>query len=158
VAYVLFPLAAAWLAWAGPATPLPAQGRIAERWVVVWLFFQGAVLLALATACCFAPSWITTIWPWKISPFLAQVYSGPLIAYAVASLVLTARRNWPETLIPAVGTAVFAVLALIGSARHLALFSPGSPSQLIWFAALGLVALGSLALVALALRNLRIPR
>ena len=113
------------------------------------------MLLALAAACFFAPQWIVTIWPWKISPFLAQVYSGPLIAYAVANLILAARRNWPETLIPAVGTLVFAGLALIASLRHSALFTPGSPSQIVWFAALVLVALFAAFLVYRALQAAR---
>lgn len=157
VAYVLFPIGAGWLAWAGPATPRPSQALIADRWVVTWLRVQGGLLLLLAAACFLAPGWIPTIWPWKISPFLAQVYSGPLIAYAVASLVLAARRNWTETLIPAAGSAVFAVLALTGSIRHLSLFVSWSPSQVVWFVALGLVALLSLALVVLAVRNRHLP-
>lgn len=155
VAYVLFPITAAWLAWAGPATPRPASGLVTESWVVAGLRLQGGVLLALAAACFFAPQWIVTIWPWKISPFLAQVYSGPLIAYAVANLILAARRNWPETLIPAVGTLVFAGLALIASLRHSALFTPGSPSQIVWFAALVLVALFAAFLVYRALQAAR---
>ncbi len=152
VAYVLFPVAAAWLAWAGPATPPPPRGRIADAWVLSGLRLQGGLLLALAAACFFIPEWIVTIWPWKISPFLAQVYSGPVVAYAVGSLVLAARRNWPETLIPAVGTLTFAGLALIGSLRHLVLFAAGSPSQIVWFAALALIALFAAFLVYRALR------
>jgi hypothetical protein len=155
VAYVLFPIAAAWLAWAGPGADRPTQGAITERWIVFLLRLQGGGLLALAAACFLAPAWIVTLWPWKISPFLAQVYSGPVIAYAVGSLVLAARRNWPETMIPAIGTLVFAGLALIGSARHLALFTPGSPSKILWFTLLGLVALFAAGLVWRALQHRR---
>lgn len=155
VAYVLFPIAAAWLAWAGPATPPPPQGRFGDAWVLTGLRLQGVLLLALATACFFSPGWIVTIWPWKISPFLAQVYSGPVVAYAVASLVLAGRRNWPETLIPAIGTFVFAGLALIASLRHLALFAAGSPSQIVWFGTLATIALFAAALVYRALQAAR---
>lgn len=154
-AYVLFPIAAAWLAWAGPATPTPSRGRIADTWVLTGLRLQGGLLLALAAACFLFPSWIVTIWPWKISPFLAQVYSGPLVAYAVANLVLAARRNWPETLIPAIGTFVFAGLALVASLRHLALFAAGSSSQIVWFATLATIALFAACLVDRALQAAR---
>lgn len=155
VAYVLFPIGAAWLAWAGPAIPRPAASPMTEAWIVAGLRLQGSLLGVLAAACFLAPQWVVTIWPWKISPFLAQVYSGPVIAYAVASLVLAARRNWPETLIPATGTLVFAALALLASLRHLALFAPGSPSQIVWFATLGSVAFFAAYLVHRALRAAR---
>ena len=155
VAYVLFPIAAAWLAWAEPARPAPTEGLIRERWIPAYLRTQGALLVLLAAACFFAPAWVVTIWPWKISPFLAQVYSGPTLAYGVAGLVLAARRNWQETLIPALGTVVFAGLALVGSLRHIALFTVGSPSKAVWFAALGTIALASAILAVHAFRHSR---
>ncbi len=152
-AYILFPIAAAWLAWAGPRRPDPDTGLIREPWIPVYLRVQGTLLVLLAAACFFAPAWVATIWPWKISPFLAQIYSGPTLAYGVAGLVLAARKNWQETLIPAVGTVTFAVLALIGSMRHIALFAEGSPSKLVWFATLGTIGLGSTFLAVNALRH-----
>lgn len=153
VAYVAFPIAAAWLAWGGPPIPRPGDGLVTETWAIAGLRVQGGLLLALAAACFLAPQWIATVWPWKISPFLAQVYSGPLVAYAVASLSLAVRRNWPETFIPAVGTLVFALLALFGSSRHLALFASGSPSQIAWFASLAAVAMFAAALAGRALQS-----
>jgi hypothetical protein len=153
VAYILFPIAAAWLARAGPSAAEPAAKLITQRSIIVFLQVQGVLLVALAAACFLAPTFVTTIWPWKISTFLTQVYSGPLLAYGVGSLVLAARRNWTETLIPAVGFLVFSVLALVGSCRHLVLFTAGSPSEIVWFSALGLVALGSLLLVLGAIQK-----
>lgn len=153
VAYVLFPIAAAWLAWRGPAVAAPARGVITQRWVPVYLRVQGLFLLALFAACFVAPAWVVTIWPWKLSTFLAQVYSGPLLAYGVCGLVLAARRNWTETLIPAVGTLVFAALALVGSLQHLALFTAGSPSAIVWFTTLGVLTLMSAVLILAAVRD-----
>jgi hypothetical protein len=154
-AYITFPIAAAWLAWAGPARPEPTHGAIRESWAPLYLRIQGALLVLLAATCFFAPAWVATIWPWKVSTFLAQVYSGPTLAYGVAGLVLAARRNWIETLIPAIGTLVFATLALIGSQRHIALFTAGSPSKLVWFATLWTIALGSAVLTVKAFRASR---
>ena len=38
------------------------------------------------------PGWIVTLWPWKITPFLSQVYSGPVLGYGIGSLTLASRR------------------------------------------------------------------
>lgn len=153
VAYVLFPVVAAWLAWASPALAAPRNTLIAQRWVPIYLRMQGLVLVALAVLLMAVPSWVAGIWPWKISTFLAQVYSAPVLGYGVGSLMLAVRRNWPETLIPTIGMLVFAVLALIGSSWHLGLFTAGSPSQIIWFGALGFLAIVSIVLIVGALRN-----
>lgn len=153
IAYVLFPIAAAWLAWAGPAIALPARGLVTQRWVPVALRLQGGLLLALAVACFLAPAWVASIWPWQVSTFLAQVYSGPLLAYGVGSLVLAARRNWPETLIPSAGMLVFAVLAVVGSLRHLNLFTAGSASAIVWFATLAILTSLSTVLLSYAVRD-----
>jgi hypothetical protein len=153
IAYILFPLAAAWLAWGAPPPAPPSRGLITRRWIPVFLRIQGILLVALAAACFTVPARVAAIWPWKISTFLAQVYSGPVLAYGVGSLVLAARRNWEETLIPAVGFTVFSVLALAGSLRHLPLFAAGSPSEIVWFATLGTVLMVSVFLVFGAVRK-----
>jgi hypothetical protein len=153
VAYVLFPIAAAWLAWGTRSDGAPSRGFITQRWVPIYLRVQGVFLLTLAAACFVAPAWVATIWPWKLSPFLAQVYSGPVLAYAVGSLVLAARRNWTETMIPAVGTLVFSGLALVASFQHLGLFTAGSPSAVLWFTTLGLLTLASALLILAAARD-----
>lgn len=152
-AYVSFPIAAAWLAWRRPAQPGPGDTPIASAWVIGCLRAQGLLLVALAAALVALPDRIVTLWPWQITPFLSQVYSGPVLGYGIGSLTLASRRNWPETLIPMIGQFVFASLALIGSSWHLALFSPGSASQILWFASLIALALIALALLIGALRH-----
>jgi hypothetical protein len=127
--------------------------RIAQPWVAAFLWVEGALLVALAAACFLAPAWTASIWPWKISTFLTQVYSGPALAYGVGALVLAARRNWEETLRPALGMTVFALFAILGSLRHLALFTAGSPSEILWFTLLGILSLGSAGIVLLAIQS-----
>ena len=158
VAYIAFPLAAAWLAWARPsanssaklAVSVPHEALMSQRWAPILLRVQGLLLVTLAALLMLVPSWVVGLWPWKISSFLAQVYSGPLLGLGVGSLLLAVRRNWPETLIPSVGMGVFAVLALIGSWQHLGLFARGSPSQIIWFGGLFVLAIMSLFISVIA--------
>ncbi len=153
VAYITFPLAAAWLAWAGPRFPVPRDALMTQAWAPAWLWLQGALLVLLAVLLAAVPAWVAGWWPWKISTFLAQVYSGPVLGYGIGSLLLARRRNWPEALIPSIGMLVFALLALWGSALHLGLFAAGSVSKRAWFGGLALLALMSLALVVVALRH-----
>ena len=155
VAYIAFPIVAAWLAWASPATTVPRNTLMAQPWVPIYLRLQGAALVAMAALLMVLPGWVAGLWPWKISTFLAQVYSGPVLGFGVGSLLLAARRNWPETLIPTTGMLVFAVLALIGSSWHLGLFTAGSPSQFIWFGSLAFLAIMSVVLIIGALRSAR---
>ncbi len=152
VAYVLFPLGAGGLALR--ARNLPAEGprdRMGPAFRL-GLRLQGALFLVVALACLFDPERVVAFWPWKISPFLAQVYSGPVVAYGVGGLALAARASLAEARIPAIGMAVFAGLGLAGSAQHLALFAAGSPSAISWFAVLSLLTLGAAALAVAATR------
>jgi len=153
VAYVVYPIVAAWLFRKRPSAEPSPQMRIAQPWVAAFLWVEGALLVALAAACFLAPAWTASIWPWKISTFLTQVYSGPALAYGVGALVLAARRNWEETLRPALGMTVFALFAILGSLRHLALFTAGSPSEILWFTLLGILSLGSAGIVLLAIQS-----
>jgi hypothetical protein len=153
VAYVSFPVAAAWLAWGGPPVTAPTGALMAQPWALAWLRVQGAVLVMLAVLLATVPGWVAGLWPWKISAFLAQVYSGPVLGYGVGSLLLAHRRRWPEALIPSIGMLVFALLALVASTMHLALFTAGSPSQVVWFASLGVLVIMSAALIAGAVRH-----
>jgi hypothetical protein len=143
VAYIAFPLAAAWLAWGPPGregeTP-PAGALVREAWIPPLLRGLGILLGALALAFFLFPARAVDFWPWKISPFLAQVYSGPLLGLGIGLFGLGARRNWVEVKIPAIGLAVAAVLALAASAVHRSAFTPGSVSAVVWFTTLGLVA------------------
>lgn len=151
-AYIGFPIVAAWLI-VGRGAPIDPAAVIRMPAVVACLRVQGLVLVALGAVLFFFPGWVTTIWPWKISPFLAQVYSGPVLGYGAGALVMAARRSWTETIIATVGMLVFALLALAGSREHLALFTPGSASMLLWFGALTLLAAVSVAILAASRRR-----
>ena len=151
VAYVSFPIGAAWLAWRSPPLAVPDDMLIEDAWVLRWLRAQGAALVLLALALTLVPGWVAGYWPWPLPTLLAQIYSGPVLGFGVGSLLLAARRNWPETLIPSVGMVVFALSALLGSSWHRAAFAADALATLVWFGVLLVLATASLWLVVQAL-------
>jgi|CXWL01.1.fsa_nt_gi hypothetical protein len=155
VAYIAFPIVAAWLAWGAPTAPPPEADLIRERWIPAVLRGVGVVLVVVALAFFAFPARVGDVWPWKISPFLAQIYSGPLLGIGVGCWTLAARRNWTETCFPMAGLLVAAVFSIVGSLFHLALFTPGSPSLYVWFATLTLLSLFAGYLTTKALRAQR---
>ena len=138
-AYVVFPIVGAWLLLrpSRDRVEVPASALITEPWILLVLRIQGLALVVLALLFFLAPSAAVAIWPWKISPFLAQIYSGPVLGYGLGSLVLARHRNWPETFLPSLGLFLASGLSIVGSLRHLGLFTSGSPSMIVWFATLG---------------------
>src|SRR5204863_6272606 len=76
-AYLVYPLIAIWLAWRhrGDAWAASFAGPGLPRWVRIYLLAQGLVMTALALALLLAPGLMVPVWPWKITPLLAQIYS-----------------------------------------------------------------------------------
>ncbi|MGH2370130.1 MAG: hypothetical protein ACRDI2_18290, partial [Chloroflexota bacterium] len=73
-AYVLYPSIAAWITWrmrthteSGPGPGLPGGLRR-------YLTIQGVVVIALALALFLFPQAAVALWPWRITPLLAQLY------------------------------------------------------------------------------------
>lgn len=149
VAYVTFPFAA--LALSRLRLP-PGQdlASMTQAWVPQTLAVLGVALVAMAAGLTLWPAGAAWIWPWRISPFLAQVYAGPLLGWGAGLLWLARRKSWSQALAPLLGLTVTAALALLGSLWHLALFTAGSPSKLIWFGLLWAIALWSAVLAAMA--------
>jgi len=88
----------------------------------------------LALALLAAPGAMSTVWPWKITPLLAQLYSAPFLSYGLGSLLLATRRTWLETRIALAAMWVFALGVLLASLIHNALFALSSPATWLWFA------------------------
>jgi hypothetical protein len=152
-AYVAYPLIALWLTWRhrGDArerivgTPMP-------RWATTYIFVQGVAATVLGVALYVAPAAMADAWPWPITRLLAQLYSAPLLAYGVGSLLLSRQRTWPEIKVCAIAMFVFAAAVLVGSLIHLDLFSSRDAAASLWFGAFGAatVALAVLGVRALA--------
>ena len=147
-AYVAYPLIGIWLLVrrrhlrdvAAADRRLPTGSRR-------WLAGQGVVLSALGAALLVAPATIAQGWPWPVTPLLAQIYSAPLLAYGIGSVLLSRCRTWRETRIAVVGIGLFALLALIGSMIHRELFAIDDPAAWAWFALLAAMTAGTLAMM-----------
>jgi hypothetical protein len=160
-AYFFYPLIAAWLAWTHRHAPAPVAGTASALPLLVRLYLlaQGLVVTLLALALLAAPGLMTAVWPWKITPLLAQLYSAPFLSYGLGSLLLASRRTWLETRIALAATCVFAAGVLLASLIHAALFSLSSPATWLWFASF-LVATFTLAVLSVLawLSAARLPR
>lgn len=128
-AYVVFPLAGAWLAFTLPSG--------SKRRAVPFAALASALALAvLALLLLVSPALVKPYWPWPLPPLLSQVYSGPLFGLALG-IVLVARRAEPaEERLLALGLGTFAAAVLVASILHLSLFDLARPVTWIWFGTL----------------------
>jgi hypothetical protein len=132
--YVLVPLLM--LIALGVQARIPGQDapRSAELpgWVCGALAVQAVGLFAVGVALFAAPARTAPLWPWKLTPLLAQVTGAWLIGLGVAAahalLEGDARRFRPV----ATGSVLFAVLQSIALVRYPHLFDWGSPSGVVY--------------------------
>jgi len=149
-AYLVFPLIALWLAWRHRGRTSDLAGDSVPRWARSYLVVQGAALAVTAGMLLLFPDLMVDLWPWPITRMLAQLYSAPLLAYGVGSLLLARRRSWREIRVPIIGMLVFAVLVLVASAIHRDLFSSTQVADVLWFALVAVISVGLAVLGARA--------
>ncbi|MBK9713182.1 MAG: hypothetical protein IPO81_17990 [Kouleothrix sp.] len=148
VAYIGFPLIAAWIAWQQRAVQDHAADAPIAPALRAYFATQGVIVTLLAVALFVAPAALASRWPWPITPLLAQVYSAPFLSYGLGSLMAARRHDWSEVRIAVYATLVFTLGVLVASLIHAALFDARAPVTWLWF---GGFALASAALVAFAL-------
>jgi hypothetical protein len=108
---------------------------------------EGVLLGAIGAALLVAPGTVAGEWPWPVTPLLAQIYSAPLLAYGIGSVLLSNVPTRRETRIAVIGIGLFALLALVGSVIHRELFDVGDPAAWAWFALLAAVTAGAPAMM-----------
>jgi hypothetical protein len=123
-----------------PGTDPPRSAGL-PAWLCAVLAAQAIVLLGLGTALFVAPGPAAPLWPWKLTPMMAQATGAWLISLGVAAghalLERDARRLRPAT----AGYILLAVLLSIALARY--------PHQFAWRSASGLIYLIFLATMLL---------
>jgi hypothetical protein len=141
VAYSAFPIIAAWICWVQRAAPRDAHRTTLAPALRGYWYVQGAALTLLALGLLFAPAAMASLWPWAITPLLAQIYSAPFLSYGLGSLYAARQRHWDEVRIPVYAILVFALGVLTASALHVSLFNFGGPAAWLWFGGFGLATL-----------------
>lgn len=146
--YIIYPIIALFMTLqqshlmrAGDLPGFPLAG-----WAKLFLFIQGFLFSLLAGLLFFAPGLMTALWPWKVTPVLAQMYSGPLLAYGLGSLLFSRQSKWLGVRAILPGMLIFAAATVIISFLHIGLFSFSEPADLLWF---GWFILASLVLAVL---------
>jgi hypothetical protein len=153
--YIIYPIIALWMTLQQPqlmsASDLP--GLKLSGLAKGFLFIQGILFTLLAVFLFTAPAFMTTLWPWKVTPVLAQMYAGPLLSYGLGSLFYARQTKWLGARAVLPGMLVFSVTTVIISFIHIGLFSFNEVPDLIWF---GWFSLASLLLALLTFRALQI--
>jgi hypothetical protein len=152
-AYVIYPLIAIGLAWRHRHVELGAE-HDAELPAAVrsFLLILGLPLTVLALGLLVAPGALADAWPWPIDRLLAQIYSAPLLAYGVGSILLARQRTLLEARVVVAGLLVFTSGALLASVIHRGLFSAGDAEDVLWF---GFLALSTAVLGVLLTQAMR---
>jgi hypothetical protein len=154
-AYIIYPLIALWLIWNDRNLRENIPGAMLPAWVRSYLVIQGLVVTILALSLLLVPEFMVTVWPWKITRLLAQIYSAPFLAYGLSSLMLSRQQTWAEIRVVVTATFVFAVGVMLASFIHRQLFSFINVSTLLWF---GGFLLATIMFGVLTMRTIRESR
>lgn len=149
--YTIYPLVALWFTWKQRGVDNNSSGEPLAHWAKNFLLIQGAIVGLISLALIVTPNLMVALWPWKITPLLAQTYGGPLLAYGIGSWMFAQRGTWNAVRAVAPAMFVFASLVLVASFLHRDLFSMNEVNDLLWFIAFGVgtVFLGLITIRAL---------
>ena len=137
-AYIAYPLIGLWLTWTHWNSHDNSSPRL-PAWIRNVFLMEGVILTLVALALFLVPDFMLTLWPWKITRMLAQIYSGPFLAYGLSTLMLSRQQTWPEVRIVAMALVVLSLGVLLASAIHKALFILSNPATWIWFGGFSLI-------------------
>lgn len=152
--YIIYPIIAIWMTFRDSASMKPAHlsGPMLDSWAKNFLLAQGVIISLLALVLFIAPGLMSTLWPWKVTPVLAQMYAGPLLSYGVGSLVYSKQEQWlgVRSIVP--GMFSFVLVTVIVSFMHFGLFSLAEIPDLFWF---GWFIVSTIILGAMTLRSIK---
>lgn len=153
--YLIYPIIAVrmTLKYSRRNTPDDIQERTLPGWAAGFLMGQGVIVTLLAVMLFIFPSLMSSLWPWKVTPLLAQMYAGPLLSYGIGSLLYARQRSWSEIrpVVPAM--LAFTLTTLVISVMHRNLFSAGELTDWIWFVLFGAGSAGLAVLTSGVLRR-----
>lgn len=131
------------------------RGLPLPSWMRVVLGAQAAVLLVIAVALLVTPERAAPLWVWTLTPLTARAIG----AWLLGTGVVVAQWNWENSIdrmrIPAVTSAVFAVLQLVALARYPADVEWGTPQAWVYVIFLGSMLLMGIAGAVTSLRHVQ---
>ena len=152
--YILYPIIALWMTLQQSPTRKSEElpGLALAGWARGFFVLQGILFSVLAGLLFFAPAFMTALWPWKVTPVLAQMYAGPLLSFGLGSLLFSRqkKRLGVRAILP--GMLVFTATTVIISFLHFNLFSLQETADLLWF---GWFLLASIILAILTFQALQ---
>jgi len=133
--YIIYPILSLWMTLR--QSPLRDAGDLPGLQLAggakSFLLVQGILFSMLAVLLFFAPAFMSTLWPWKVTPVLAEMYAGPLLSYGLGSLLFSRQEKWLGVRAILPGMLVFTVTTVIISFIHIGLFSFNEVADLLWF-------------------------
>ena len=130
-----------------PGVDPPRAGDL-PAWLYVVLGVQAAVLLGLGIALFAAPGATAPLWPWALTPMMAQATGAWLISLGVAAAHAIRERDTRRLRPAAVGYILLTVLQLIALARFPGRFAWSSASGVIYLIFLGTMLLAGVTALA----------
>jgi len=134
IAYLVYPVIALWLILVHRTGAEPPSASALPGWARGYLLAQAFLLSAAALLLLLWPALMIKAWPWKLTQQLAQLYSGPILSYGVASLLISRSRSFAEVRIALSGLFVFVLAVLVASIIHHTVFVRASLAAILWFA------------------------
>ena len=119
----------------------PPRSAGLPAWIYAVLAVQAIVLLGLGVALFTVPTQAAPLWPWKLTPLVAQATGAWLISLGVAAVHALLERDARRLRPAAVGYVLLALLQSIALARY--------PNYFAWHSASGMIYLIFLAAMLL---------
>jgi len=132
-AYIIYPAIALWLMWRYRNLHETIDGQLLPAWAKRYIQAQGVIVTLLSLSLLIVPETMVTLWPWKTTRLLAQIYSAPFLAYGLSSWMVSRLETWSEARVVVTGTFVFAIGVLLASIIHRGLFSFANIATWVWF-------------------------
>ena len=134
IAYIVYPLIALGLLWTHRAQRAahPLDEPALPGWARRYLLLQAVGMIGLGVALLSAPELMLRLWPWQTGRLMLQLYSAPLLAYGLGSLILRRQRAWSEIRLGLLAMAVFTGAGLIGMLRAPGLLNGPVMAVIVW--------------------------
>ena len=131
----------------------PPRSAALPGWVHGALAVQAAGLLGFGAALFAAPGQTAPLWPWRLTPLLAQMTGAWLIGLGVAAAHALLERDARRFRPAAAGSVLLAVLQFIALARYPQLFEWRSAAGIVYLIILGTMVLTGAAGLARSARD-----